>query len=66
MQAHTKEHHDLMISFERCFRGNRMDRETKDMWARGAVYQCGQTNELFKAFRLGYAEHKAIARLEEA
>lgn len=66
MQSHTKEHHDLMISFERTFKGYQMEREAKDMWARGAVYCHGVTNELFKAYRLGYTEHKAISRLEEA
>ena len=66
MQAHTKEHHDLMLSFERAFRGNRFDREEKSYWARGAVYQCGVTNELFKAYRMGYAEHRAIAHLDAA
>ena len=66
MQATSKEHFDLMAQFEQTFKGRRLDRESKDMWAIGAVYQDGQTNELFKAYRLGYAHHKCIANLESA
>lgn len=64
MQAHTKEHFELMASFERTFKHQQLQRESKEMWARGAVYAHGVTNELFKAYRMGYAEHKAIANLE--
>lgn len=51
----TKEHYQLMEMFEKSFRGNRFDKEDKSFWAKGNVYQCGVTNNLFLAYRLGYA-----------
>jgi hypothetical protein len=66
MQIKSQEHYDLMTSFERTFKGRRFDRESKDIWPIGAVYQDGQVNELFKAYRMGYALHKSIANLESA
>lgn len=59
----TQEHYDLMAMFERDFSG-RMDKERKELWAQGIVYQDGNVNELFKAYRLGYAYGKAFARVE--
>ncbi len=56
----TQEHIDLMTQFERQFSGRRFDREAKAMWPRGVIYQDGQTNELFLAFRQGYALGKAV------
>ena len=56
----TQEHIDLMTMFEREFKGMRLDRETKDLWPRGRVYQNGETNEMFLAYRKGYAFGKAI------
>lgn len=58
----SKEHYDLMESFEREHRGHRLDREDKGMWAKGHLYQAGDTNALFIAYRQGYALGKAIAR----
>jgi len=66
MQLTSKEHYELMTSFERTFKGHRLDREEKSMWPRGAVYQDGGVNNLFKAFREGYSLHQAIARMEAA
>jgi hypothetical protein len=54
-----KEHYELMAQFEAQFKGQRLDREPKVMWARGQVYQSGETNALFLAFRQGYAFAKA-------
>jgi len=51
----TKEHYDLMGQFEREHRGRRMDRESKELWPRGIIYQDGHVNELFAAYRRGYA-----------
>lgn len=56
----TKEHYDLMEVFEREFKGRRLDRENRELWAQGAIYQNGETNALFLAFRLGYALGKVI------
>jgi hypothetical protein len=55
----TQEHYDLMAMFEREFSG-RMDKEPKESWARGIIYQDGHVNELFKAYRHGYAYGKAL------
>ena len=52
----TKEHYDLMASFEREHKHCRLARE-KDTayWKMGHVYQDGHVNELFMAYRKGYA-----------
>ena len=52
----TKEHYDLMASFEREHKHCRLTREKdKALWKRGAVYEDGRVNELFLAYRKGYA-----------
>lgn len=52
----TKEHYDLMARFEAEHKRYRLDREAdKGLWARGNVYQDGQVNALFVAYRKGYA-----------
>lgn len=51
----TKEHYDLMEAFERAYRHKRLGREPKERWPKGNIYQNGDTNELFQAYRLGYA-----------
>lgn len=58
----SKEHYDMMEFFEKSFKGRwRLDRETdKAMWARGAIYQHGEANAAFLAFRQGVAYGKAI------
>lgn len=64
MQLTSKEHYELMANFETSFKHHRLDKEPKDLWPRGVVYQDGKVNEIFKAYREGYALHKAIANLE--
>jgi len=56
----TQEHQDLMSMFEREFKGRRLDRETKAIWPMERIYQDGQVNELFLAYRRGYAYGKAL------
>jgi hypothetical protein len=52
----SKEHYELMAQFEKEFRYRRLDREkSKEHWAAGNLYENGETNELFKAFRRGYS-----------
>jgi hypothetical protein len=52
----TKEHYELMASFEREHKHRRLAREKdKELWKRGAVYEDGHVNELFLAYRKGYA-----------
>ena len=61
----SQEHYDLMAQFEREFSG-RFDKEPKKSWAHGYIYQDGQVNELFLAYRRGYALGRAIQRREAA
>lgn len=55
----TKEHYELMACFEREFKG-RMDKEDKALWSRGAIYQDGGINQMFLAYRRGYALGKSM------
>ena len=58
---HTKEHYDLMAQFERAFKHRRLDKEPKDFWPKGVIYQDGHVNELFLAYRQGYALGKSLS-----
>lgn len=62
----TREHIDLMAQFEKDaknkFYGLQFDKEPKELWPRGAIYQHGQTNLLFLAYRRGYANGKTVER----
>ena len=61
MQLNTKEHYDLMLQFEREFCPWRIEeKEDKRWWAKGHIYQNGELNELFLAYRKGYALAKSI------
>lgn len=52
----TKEHYDLLEAFERDFSEERLDREKdKELWKKGILYESGNTNNLFLAYRLGYS-----------
>lgn len=51
----TKEHYELMAQFDKEFKGARLDKETKDLWPKEIIYQDGRVNELFLAYRRGYA-----------
>lgn len=57
----TREHYELMAAFERDFSHNRLDKEDKSFWAKGNIYQNGQVNDLFLAYRKGYALGIAVA-----
>ena len=56
------EHAEMMEVFERAYKGRgRMDREEKALWTSvGRVYQYGDVNDAFLAFRDGYALAKSI------
>ena len=60
----TKEHQDLMKSFERLYSHERLDREDVGLWKRSILYQDGNVNALFLAFRSGYMLGKAVQREE--
>jgi hypothetical protein len=50
-----KEHYDLIEMFEKDVTGYRTDKEPKELWASGNVYQHGEYNKLFHVYRKGYA-----------
>jgi hypothetical protein len=56
----TKEFYELVKDFERIFSTERLDREAKEMNSKGAFYQSGETNKLFKAFMNGYQVGRAV------
>ena len=61
MKLFGKEHYELMDQFEKQFQAEgRTDRETQDLWHMGVIYQDGKMNELFLAFRKGYALGKCV------
>jgi len=66
MQIKTQEHYDLMTQFEKEFKGMRLDRENKSLWPEGHLYQNGETNALFLAYRRGYALAKLNYQQSEA
>lgn len=55
----AREHYELMAMFEREFKDLRLDREDKAYWPKGNVYQNGETNKLFLAYRRGFAYGRA-------
>lgn len=61
----SKEHYEMIAAFERMSKSMkarvRLDREPKELWSKGCIYQDGCTNELFLAFRLGHAHGAAEA-----
>lgn len=63
MTLFSTEHYNLMEMFEREFSGFRMDREDKSTWAKGRIYQSGETNNLFLAYRKGVAYGTAVRNI---
>lgn len=61
MTLKSQEHIEMIAMFERIYKG-RMDKEEKKLWPVGRIYQDGQINELFLAFRQGVAYGQAISR----
>lgn len=66
MTIKTQEHSDVMAQFERESKGARLDRELKEYWPLGRVYQDGHVNEVFLAYRRGYALAKSIYQIGSA
>lgn len=54
-QLNSKNHYDLISQFERDFPHNRLDKEEKSLWRIGQIYQNGEVNRLFLAYRQGYS-----------
>lgn len=55
----SAEFYDLLEMFERIYSHMRLDRETQEFWSKGQIYQSGETNNLFIAYRHGYVFAKA-------
>ena len=55
----SKEHYDLMAQFEKDLLPGRLDKEPKELWAKGIVYQDGAVNGLFLAYRTGHSLGKS-------
>ena len=61
MRVGSSEFYELVAMFDREYRGHRLDKEAKDMWPKGYVYQNGEVNQLFLAYRRGVALGKSMA-----
>ena len=56
MKIGTKEHYEMIENFEKNFNYIRLDKEeNRELWKKGIIYQNGETNNLFKAFSIGYS-----------
>ncbi len=60
MTIQSAEHYEIIKFFDSQFAHLRLDKETKDMWAKGHIYQNGEANNLFLAFRHGVAYGKSV------
>lgn len=58
LRLESKEHEELMKMFEKIYSYLRLDRENRNMWREKIIYQNGEANELFLAFRVGYSYGK--------
>lgn len=59
MTLASKEHYDLIEMFEKEFKGEgRFNKEDKSLWPKGNIYQHGEINRLFLAYRRGFAYGK--------
>ena len=56
MTIGSGEHDEILYEFEKNFKHMRLDREKNiSLWKIGQVYQCGETNNMYKAYILGYS-----------
>ena len=60
MKIGTKEHYDMIENFEKNYRHARLDKEDKELWYGGRIYQDGRVNDYFYYFSLGYAMARSI------
>jgi hypothetical protein len=67
IRPQSKEHYELMEAFERFF-GYKNPSRCKDepYKSKGCVYDNGEINKEFQAFRMGYVYGKLIAEQETA
>ena len=55
MELFGKEHYEIMAEFEKQYKYERLDKESKGLWNKCIIYQDGNVNNLFIAFRRGYS-----------
>lgn len=66
MQIGTKDHHEAVAMFDKIAKSNpamtfRLDKEARDDWKLGRVYQDGVANMAFLAFLQGVVYGRATA-----
>ena len=70
MTIGSKEHQDMIAAFERHMNATqircRFDKEAKDDWRKGRVYQDGHTNDHFRVYSAGYANARCVYMQEAA
>jgi hypothetical protein len=65
MQLNSQEHIDMIKQFEKdfdmfSFKSRRFDKEPREMWVKGHVYQDAEVNAVFKAWRFGYSYGRCV------
>ena len=55
MTIGSKEHYDILEMFEKSYNHMRLDKESKELWQSGVIYQDGEVNKLYQSFILGYS-----------
>lgn len=60
MTVGSKEYYEMLSNFEKHYTGRRFDKESAEFQKSGNIYQDGEVNNLFLAFRLGYSYARAV------
>ena len=60
MKVGTKEFDDILANFEKNFYHMRLEKESKDFWSMGQIYQNGETNNAYKAYVMGYSFGRVV------
>ena len=61
MRLFSKEHYELITQFDKEFKKEgRLDKEPKELWSRGRIYQHADINNMFLAYRKGIAYGKSL------
>jgi len=64
MTLGTTEHYEMIASFEKYIHASpircRVDKEAKEEWHKGRIYQDGNTNDLFNLYSAGYANARCV------
>ncbi|MCK9282400.1 MAG: hypothetical protein M0P71_17430 [Melioribacteraceae bacterium] len=55
MTIGSKEHDEIIVNFDKEYYYLNLIKEEKELWYKGQIYANGETNNLFKAYSLGYS-----------